>query len=140
MQFPVHGGVIPKHLVDKYLEWPPAERDLTIQSLGNGAGVDTLVVLICMVLSLGQEPETPEGPALFDIAFHDFGIEKVADFIMKGEILVILFPGRAHKLKAADIRFESLMEHPLIRSALWSHGTFTMHRRDTWARKSNDDA
>ncbi|KAL2158599.1 hypothetical protein VTH06DRAFT_4081 [Thermothelomyces fergusii] len=131
----------------------------------NGPAIDSLVILLRLLLALGLDPRLSRHYPLFKLALHDFGRERVDDYVVKGELLAILYPDAVGQTTGssssspsssseqaagpAESGFEfervqatlgELLGHPLVCAALWSHPSLRFLRRRAWARRPGEAA
>ncbi|AEO60604.1 hypothetical protein MYCTH_97168 [Thermothelomyces thermophilus ATCC 42464] len=159
-QLPFPNGVVPRVVRSQFLEMFASNTERAEQianACANGPAIDSLVILLRLLLALGLDPRLSRQYPLFKLAFHDFGRKMVDDYIVKGELLDILYPnavGPANRVHQKTTSFEQpveanefervqatlgeLLKHPLVSAALWSHPSLRFFRWRTWAKKPGE--
>lgn len=107
--------------------------------LRNATTYDTLLIMLRMILSVGIMVDRAKDTRVFDLALHDFGVDKLADFVVKGALVELLYPDAKHNATVADVPLETLLHHPLIKTALWAHPSLQLYPNATWMRQPGSD-
>lgn len=100
---------------------PPERKTELLKVFRHATAYDCFVVMLRMMVARGVHPEKSEEPRLYELALHRFGYDSLADYVVKGAIAELLFPGAKEDPAAADVPFEVLMEHDMVKRAVWGH-------------------
>lgn len=151
-QLPFPDGVVPPSVAPDFLEVPPhLQTEGFANAWANGQSIDSLVMLLRLALALGLDPKESRERQLLELAFHDFGRNRVDDYIIKGKMLESLYPHQTMPAKLptghpegfrpnrpgrVDVTLGELIQHPSVVAALWSHPFLQFFRQHTWAKKT----
>lgn len=138
-QLPFPNGVIPPAMRSLFVAVTGAdEAEKMANAFTNGAAIDSLVILLRLLRSLGLSFSQVNDKRLFELALHDFGRKLADDYIVKGELFETLYPREASNLDRVDMTLGELIYHPMVSKVLWSLRTFQLFCRKTWAKRDKN--
>jgi hypothetical protein len=100
--------------------------------LRNAAAYDRFIIMLRTTVSVGLKVERSKDARIYDLALHNFGADKLADYIIKGALVEMLYPEAKRDIRVADVPFETLIQHPIIKKALWGHPSIQLYPNATW--------
>ena len=138
-ELPFPKGVVPARSVAEFIKLEAQERlqgEAIAESSTNGWAIDSLVILLPFSAAIGLIPKPSQASPLYRLAFHDLGVRRADDFIVKGAILDMLHPTGGSQAGRIETTLGELLEHDMIVRELWLHPALHFWSRQTWAEKA----
>ncbi|KAI0011517.1 hypothetical protein F4779DRAFT_636993 [Xylariaceae sp. FL0662B] len=134
-QHPWPAGVVPPARARAWLAIEAKDKPWPSGCVGGSEALDELLILIRYLLYSSLDPAKSADRTLLDWAFHDFGWNRDADYLVKGRVLDALVSPRPHPQEEVfygNLSLSELLDNDLVVRNIFANPDFHLLEQETW--------